>query len=383
MQHPTIIRTLFSHLRCSKYGDFYAKDKVQTYSNADKPLWACYELEEYPIMDLLDSSYEGMWRYRKLLPVEWDENIVSLGEGGSPLIPLEKELFLKDEAANPTGSFKARGLSMAISKAKELGITKCVIPTAGNAGGAMSAYCAKAGMEANVYMPRETPKTFAKECEFFGAKVKLIDGNIGDCAAQIKADGLEDCFDVSTLKEPYRLEGKKTMGYEIAEQLNWKIPDVIVYPTGGGTGLIGIWKAFEEMMQLGWVAGEMPRMVAVQSEACYPIVKAFEAGESQAKRFEDPGLSLANGLRVPTAFGDELILNILYKSNGKAVKIPEQDIESSIHQFAQKYGILLSPEGAAVYKAYQNLLADRWITKDMCVVLLNTGTIYKYMENFV
>lgn len=386
MQHPTLIKTLYSHLRCSKEGDFYDKSKLQTFSKANKPLLACYDLDEYPISDLLDYSFESMWRYRKLLPVERDLNIVSLGEGRTPLLDLNsseiRKLYLKDESYNPTGSFKARGLSMAISKAKELGVRSCVVPTAGNAGGAMSAYCAKAGMKAYVYMPKETPKTFARECEFYGAEVRWVDGNIRDCAAQIKADNLTDCFDISTLKEPFRIEGKKTMGYEIAEQLNWEMPDVVVYPTGGGTGLIGIWKAFEEMKQLGWVSGKMPRMVAVQSEACYPLVKAFDQGLSEAPVFEDPEISLANGLRVPSAFGDEIILDILYKSKGTAVKVKEADILSGIKEMARTEGILLAPEGAAVWQAYKKLWSEDWIERDERVVLLNTGTLYKYMENF-
>ena len=330
-----------------------------------------------------------MWRYRKVLPVEAEENIVSLGEGMTPLIPLNilanqynVDLVLKDEAYNPTGSFKARGLSMAISKAKELGVKACVIPTAGNAGGAMSAYCAKAGLDAYVYMPQKTPKTFAQECEFFGAKVSYVNGNISDCAAQIKKDQLHHCFDISTLKEPYRIEGKKTMGYEIAEQSNWEIPDVVVYPTGGGTGLIGIWKAFEEMQQLGWVTGKMPRMVVVQTTACYPLVEAFQKKKSQAIPFSNPATTIANGLRVPSAFGDEIILDILYESQGTAIAISDESILTATQEVAQKEGILLAPEGAAVWSACKQLLSNNWIQPNEKVVLLNTGSIYKYMENY-
>jgi threonine synthase len=307
----------------------------------------------------------------------------------TPLIPLDhfsktynSSILLKDEAYNPTGSFKARGLAMAISKAKELGVKACVIPTAGNAGGAMSAYCAKAGLQAYVYMPRQTPKTFAKECEFFGAKVTYVDGNIKDCAAQIKKDQLKDCFDISTLKEPFRLEGKKTMGYEIAEQMNWEVPDVVIYPTGGGTGLIGIWKAFEEMQKMGWIGQKMPKMVAVQTTACYPIIKAFEAGKKEAEAFQNPAVTRANGLRVPTAFGDEMILDILYKSQGTAMAISEEEILTATKEMAQKEGILLAPEGAAVWSAFKNLLQQQWLQPNQKVVLLNTGTIYKYMENY-
>jgi len=381
--------TFFSHLVCSKHGESYDKDTLQTFSKGRKPLLAKYHLTPQAKSDIIDTTINSMWRYRKVLPVEQDQHIITLGEGMTPLIPLDilsnqygVEVLLKDEAYNPTGSFKARGLSMAISKAKELGVKACVIPTAGNAGGAMSAYCAKAGLAAYVYMPRKTPKTFAKECEFFGAKVTYVDGNISDCAAQIKKDGLDHCFDISTLKEPYRIEGKKTMGYEIAEQLNWEIPDVVVYPTGGGTGLIGIWKAFQEMQQLGWLKANMPRMVAVQTTACYPIVAAFQKGAKQATSFQNPAVTMANGLRVPSAFGDEIILDILYKSKGRAVAISEEAMLESTKEVAQQEGILLAPEGAAVWSAFKQLLSEAWIKKEEKVVLLNTGTIYKYMENY-
>ncbi len=389
MEVLTDTKTFYTHLVCSKHGDVYDKNKLQTFSKGKKPLIAKYYLEEHPPSEIIDSTENSMWRYRKVLPVENDENIVTLGEGMTPLISLAilaKEygvaLSLKDESYNPTGSFKARGLAMAISKAKELGVKACVIPTAGNAGGAMSAYCAKAGLDAYVYMPKKTPKTFAKECEFFGAKVTYVNGNIGDCAAQIKKDNLPNCFDISTLKEPFRIEGKKTMGYEIAEQMNWETPDVVIYPTGGGTGLIGIWKAFQEMQQMGWVGKKMPRMVVVQTTACYPIVKAFQEGATQASTFPNPAVTRANGLRVPSAFGDEILLDILYKSNGNALTVSEEEILEGTKEMAQKEGVLLAPEGAAVWMAFKKLLKDQWIAPDEKVVLLNTGTIYKYMENY-
>ncbi|MEM9823694.1 MAG: threonine synthase [Bacteroidota bacterium] len=390
MNHPNQPFTLYRHLMCSKKKDHYDKNKLHTFSKANKPLVACYALKPCTPSELIITSEQSMWRYRPVLPVEHPENIVSLGEGMTPLISLDSlarqeginHLWLKDESYNPTGSFKARGLAMAISKAKELGVQRCVIPTAGNAGGAMSAYCAKAGLEALVYMPVQTPKTFSKECEFFGAKVTLVEGNIKDCAAQIKADQLSDCFDVSTLKEPFRLEGKKTMGYEIAEQLDWQTPDVVVYPTGGGTGLIGIWKAYEEMRQMGWVGSKMPRMVAVQTTACYPIVEAFHQQASVATPFVNPAITMANGLRVPSAFGDEMILDILYQSNGQALKVSEEDMLEGTKELAQKEGILVAPEGAAVWMACKRLVNNQWIKAHEKVVLLNTGSIYKYMENF-
>lgn len=383
------LKTLYTNLICSKSGKIYDKNKLQTYSELNKPLVAQYDLTEGLDREVLRNRAHTMWRYREVLPVEDDRNIVSLGEGMTPMFHLQKasqklgfsQLYLKDEAYNPTGSFKARGLSMAISKAKELGVRKCVIPTAGNAGGAMSAYCAKAGLEAHVFMPVVTPEVFRKECEYFGAKVTLVDGNIRDCAMEIARVREDDWFDISTLKEPFRLEGKKTMGYEIAEQFNWELPDVIIYPTGGGTGLIGIWKAFDEMEQLGWIGSKRPRMVAVQTEACYPIIKAFEARQQTAEPFQNPDETIANGLRVPAAFGDELILNALYESNGTAVAVSEQAMLKGLREVAQSEGILLAPEGGAVWAALEKLVIDNWIEPWKRVVLLNTGSAYKYMEN--
>lgn len=389
MELLTNTKTFYTHLVCSETGDFYEKNILQTFSRANKPLLACYDLKQDFEKDVLKNRPSSMWRYRELLPVEKDENIISLGEGMTPLILLEKagkalnhpHLWLKDEACNPTGSFKARGLSMAISKAKELGVTKCVIPTAGNAGGALSAYCAKAGMEAHVFMPRATPAAFVKECQLFGAKVTLVDGTIKDCASRI-AQEKQDWFNVSTLKEPFRLEGKKTMGYEIAEQMNWEIPDVIVYPTGGGTGLIGIWKAFEEMEQLGWIGSKRPKMVVVQTAVCDPLVRAFHTGKTAAEVFENPGQTIANGLLVPSAFGDQLILSILRASKGHALAISEMEMEAGVREMAQTEGIQLSPEGAAVWMATRRLKTDNWIKPWDKVVLLNTGSLYKYMEHF-
>ena len=385
----TITKTLYTHLVCSKTGALYDKNEAQTYSDAHKPLLACYDFDQALNKGILKNRPHSMWRYREVLPIENDDNIVSLEEGMTPLQELtnltknyqEISLYFKNEAFNPTGSFKSRGLSMAISKAKELGIQKCVIPTAGNAGGAMSAYCAKAGIEAHVFMPKATPKAFMKECAFLGAQLTLVDGNIKDCAQLIKQKDRDDWFDISTLKEPFRLEGKKTMGYEIAEQLNWEIPDVIVYPTGGGTGLIGIWKAFEEMEQLGWIDNKRPRMVAVQTEVCDPIVKAFANRQSTATPYESPGFTIANGLRVPAAFGDELILTILNASKGTAISVSEKEMVDSTKEIASKEGILLAPEGAAVWTATKQLIQNEWIQPEETVVMLNTGTIYKYMDN--
>lgn len=390
MDTLTAITTLYSQLSCSKSGQVYDKEQLQTFSELHKPLVANYETK-FPLdRSILKDREHSMWRYRELLPIEREENIVSLGEGMTPLIPmpmLKKELglqslYLKDEALNPTGSFKARGLSMAISKAKEFGVKTCVTPTAGNAGGAMSAYCARAGMQAIVYMPEQTPELFKKECQFFGAKVITVRGTIADCARQMNEEKQPGWFDLSTMKEPFRLEGKKTMGYEIAEQLDWQLPDVIVYPTGGGTGLIGIWKAIKEMEALGWIEyGHRPRMVAVQSTGCDPIVKAFVTQKNKADIYQNPKETIANGLRVPKAFGDEMIMDTLSESKGTAISISDQEMLEGIQDVAQNEGILLSPEGAAVWTACRKLRKQNWIGANEKVVLLNTGSMYKYMEN--
>ena len=330
-----------------------------------------------------------MWRYHDMLPVLKEENQVSLGEGFTPLQPLSKlkskfsqdQLYLKDEAGNPTGSFKARGISMAVSKAKELGVTKMCIPTAGNAGSALSAYCAKAGIEAHIFMPEATPKVFLFDCEIMGAKVRKVKGDISDAAKMMQLQNDGTWFDVTTLKEPFRLEGKKTMGYEIVEQMDWKTPDVVIYPTGGGTGLIGIWKAFKELRALGWINSYSTRMVAVQVDGCDPVVQAFNRGMDHALKYENPDPTIANGLRVPKAFGDRLIMKTLYESNGTAISVSENDMKLGLSEFAKEEGLFLSPEGAAVYMAYKKLKSDQWIKDHESVVLLNTGSGYKYVEN--
>jgi len=331
-----------------------------------------------------------MWRYSEMLPVIKQRNIVTLGEGMTPLFPLNKlgnqfgfsDLLLKDESSNPTGSFKARGLSMAVSKAKEFGIKHCIIPTAGNAGGALAAYCAKANMECTVVMPAHTPKIFKQECELYGAELMLINGLINDCAkkvADINRDG--QYFDVSTLKEPYRLEGKKTMGYEITEQLNWQLPDVIIYPAGGGTGLIGIWKAFKEMISMGWINGPLPRMIAVQSSKCAPILHALKDPVNWKNNFI-PEATIANGLAVPYPFGMKLMLQVLKESDGTAVAVSEEEIVAGVKEIAKTEGLLISPEGAATWKALLYLNRNKKIASSEKVLLLNTGSGYKYLDNF-
>ena len=332
-----------------------------------------------------------MWRYREVLPVLENENIVSLGEGMTPMLtPLHlrkaqglPQLFIKDESSNPTGSFKARGLSAAISKAKEAGVTTCIIPTAGNAGGAMAAYCAAAGIHAIVVMPAHTPRAFKEECTFYNAELILQEGLISDCArkvASIKAT--TPCFDVSTMKEPYRLEGKKTMGYEIAEQLNWELPDIILYPTGGGTGLIGMWKAFDEMEQMGWIGSKRPRMYAVQASNCQPIVETWNGLQQDARSYKGRP-SLANGLAVPNPFAEKMIYKVLKESGGLPLAVSDEDMIASVREIAREEGMLVAPEGAALWHALKQLLQKELVLHHEKIVLLNTGSGYKYMENIV
>ncbi len=330
-----------------------------------------------------------MWRYETLLPVFNKQNIVSLGEGMTPIHHLHKlaykygfdELLMKDESFNPTGSFKARGMSVAVSKAKELGIRKCIVPTAGNAGGALAAYCAKAGIICTVVMPSQTPTIFKHECALYGAELVLVDGLINDCAKKVSAINKDNqYFDVSTMKEPYRIEGKKTMGYEIAEQLNWHLPDVIIYPAGGGTGLIGIWKAFIEMKTMGWLTGPLPRMIAVQSKNCAPILHALHNRENWKSMFL-PKATIANGLAVPYPFGMDMMLQVLEESGGTAIAISDADIVSGVNEISKTEGLLICPEGAATWKALLQLRDQKIIDVHEKVLLLNTGSGYKYMEN--
>lgn len=332
-----------------------------------------------------------MWRYSEMLPVINEENIVSLGEGMTPLFALKKladkygisNLLLKDESSNPTGSFKARGLSVAVSKAKEYGITKCIIPTAGNAGGALAAYCAKADIKCTVVMPRHTPKIFKQECELYDAELIQIDGLINDCAKKIAEINKDNSyFDISTLKEPYRLEGKKTMGYEIAEQLNWELPDVILYPAGGGTGLIGIWKAFQEMISMGWIKGDLPRMIAVQSNQCAPIINALKDPLNWKDNFI-PQPTIANGLAVPYPFGMNMMLQVIMESGGTAIAVTEQEITAAVKEIAKLEGLIISPEGAATWTALLHLIQKQIIDASEKVLMLNTGTGYKYLDNII
>jgi threonine synthase len=332
----------------------------------------------------------SLWRYREVLPVERDEHIVTLGEGWTPLLPAPRlaervglrELYIKDESQNPTQSFKARGMTAAVSMALELGARKLAVPSAGNAAGALAAYSARAGLEAHIFMPRDTPRANVVECRETGARVTLLDGLITDCGAAVaERKEREGWFDVSTLKEPYRVEGKKTLGYELAEQMNWTLPDVIIYPTGGGTGLIGMWKAFDEMEALGWIGEKRPRMVSVQAEGCAPIVRAFEEGKRFADEFPNAE-TVASGLRVPRAIGDFLILDALRASNGAAVAVKDEELIAATREIGASEGLFVAPEGGACLPALRKLMASGEIGPHERVVLFNTGAGVKYIESF-
>lgn len=385
-------QTYLTHLECSRCAEKHSFQERQTVClKCGRPLLARYDLAKAAKLlspDSFLSRTNSMWRYRELLPVIDEHHIVTLGEGGTPIreignVGLEfgvKKLLIKDEGFNPTGSFKARGLCMAVSKAKELGIEEACIPSAGNAGGALAAYAAAAGIKAHVFIPKSTPEVNIHEVSWYGASVYMADGNISDAAKMMNElrQGTS-WFDMSTLKEPYRLEGKKTMGYEIAEQLKWKLPDVIIYPTGGGTGLIGMWKAFQEMEELGWLQSPKPRMIAVQPDGCAPIVKAYRE-KKRAAEFWHNAQTLASGLQVPKAFADDLILSVIYDSNGTAVSVSDDDILQTIKFVASAEGIVLCPEGAATAAAVKNLLRDGFIKQEETLLLLNTGSGYKYVE---
>ena len=320
-----------------------------------------------------------MWRYAEVLP---EVESVSLGEGFTPLLPSREfsNVYIKDEGLNPTGSFKARGMSAAVTMARSYGLKKLAVPSAGNAAGALAAYAATAGLEAHIFMPKDVPAANRIECEYYGARVTLVDGLINDCA-RLVAEGKEKegWFDVSTLKEPFRVEGKKTMGYEVAEQLGWKVPQGIIYPTGGGVGLIGMWKAFDEMERLGWIGPERPQMVTVQSAGCAPIVKAWDEGRHVSEAWTEAS-TVAAGLRVPKAYGDYLVLDILRKSGGLALAVTDDEIMDAMRRWAQTEGIFAAPEGAASLAAYRKLLESCFFSSDDVVVLFNTGTGLKYLD---
>ena len=329
----------------------------------------------------------SLWRYREVLPLPSDIEPVSLGEGGTPLLRARAfsdgvDLWIKDESLNPTQSFKARGMSVAVSMARHLGAKKLAVPSAGNAAGALAAYAARASIEAHIFMPRDTPRANVVECREMGAHVTLIDGLITDCGAEIaRRKENEGWFDMSTLKEPYRVEGKKTLGYELAEQLNWELPDVILYPAGGGTGLIGMWKAFDEMEALGWIGKKRPRMFAVQAAGCAPIVHAFEAGEKSAAEFPNAH-TIASGLRVPKAIGDFLMLKIIRDSNGGAIAVEDEEMIRVTREIGAKEGLFVCPEGAACFVALKSLQSAGRIGSGERVVIFNTGSGIKYLETY-
>ena len=326
----------------------------------------------------LEGRVKSLWRYREVLPDIGDSDVVTLGEGYTPIVRLENGVLLKDDGLIPTGSFKARGMAVAVSKAKALGLGKLAVPSAGNAGAALACYAARAGIHARVYMPLETPQAMVKECILYGAEVVQVEGNIGDAGAKMRSQ-MDGYFDMSTLKEPYRLEGKKTMGYEIAEQLGFRLPDAILYPTGGGTGLLGMWKAFDEMEALGWVGTERPKMFSIQSEACAPIVDAFAAGEEAPDPGYPDGMTVAAGLRVPRPFAGRQLLSVLRESRGGALKIPDREILSAMRSLA-KEGVFACPEGAATLAGYRGLLEAGLLSSCDRVLLYNTGTGLKYLD---
>ena len=386
--------TIFAFLQCSKCGMQFSKKEIHNLSPCcSLPLFPRYDVEKgkvYFKKNSLINRPPTMWRYKEMMPVNYEENITTLGEGFTPLEPAGslgkmlgfKNLYLKNESINPTGSFKDRGMSAAISKAREFGLNKISIPTAGNAGGATAAYTAKAGQEAFIFMPDDTPKAFQVECEQYGAHVEMIDGLISDCGKIIaERKDQEDWFDISTLKEPYRVEGKKTMGYELAEQLNWELPDVIIYPTGGGTGIIGMWKAFDEMEKLGWIGSHRPKMISVQSEGCAPIIRAFEQGKDTADFFENPETS-ALGLRVPAAIGDFLILKAIRESNGYALTVSDKELMDNVKMIGKHEGIFSSPEGGATVATLPKLLDLGVINSKDRIVLFITGSGLKYVDLF-
>jgi threonine synthase len=384
------LATFVSHLECSLTGERYPADQLHGLSRAGRPLLVRYDLDGIRralSRETLASRPQSLWRYREMLPVRQPENVVSLGEVVTPLVSLPRiagrlskggEILVKDEGRLPTGSFKARGLVLAVSMAKELGITHMAMPTNGNAGAAMAAYCARAGIKATVFCPDDTPAVNVREIAMQGAAVYLVDGLIDDCG-KLVAEGEKTIgwFNCSTLREPYRIEGKKTMGIELAEQLGWDVPDVIFYPTGGGTGIIGMWKAFDELEALGWIGSKRPRMVVVQAAGCAPMVKAWEEGVEHAPRWQDAH-TFAAGIRVPQAVGDFLILRAVRDSGGFAIAVDDDAIMKAWREVAAEEGLLLCPEGAATYAAYCQAVADGRVGAGERAVLFNCATGLKY-----
>ena len=386
--------SMFSHIECTSCKKTFSKDEILKLCPVDdcgKVLFPKYDLnidKSRKSIDDLKNREPNMWRYKEFLPVEFEENIITLGEGFTPIIVAKNlasdlginKLLIKDESLNPTSSFKARGLSAAVSKAKEFGIKKFSIPTAGNAGGALSAYAAKGNLESYVFMPKDAPQANKTEVKYFGSNLELIDGYINDAGKRsLEQSSNLNLFDVSTLKEPYRVEGKKTMGYEIAEQLNWNLPDHIIYPTGGGTGIIGIWKAFQELSEIGMIESGLPKMICVQADGCSPVVDAYLKGKKYAELFKKPA-TIAAGMRVPIAVGDYLIIDSVNQSNGTALKINDKDMVEGVKKMSSKEGIFCAPEGGSIVSAAIKLISSNFIKPNETVLLLNTGSGYKYLE---
>src|SRR5271169_5269398 len=382
-----------THLECSLCSRKFEAGKVYNLCNCGGPLLVRYDLEKLRrswSRDQIASGPNSMWRYGTVLPPARQTSIISLGEGMTPLISTNRlgrrigapELTIKDEGLNPTGSFKARGLSCAVSMCVELGIRKLAIPSAGNAASALAAYAAAAGIESHIFMPRDVPQANYLECKAYGANVTLVDGLISDCGKIVAERGpAEGWFDVSTLKEPYRIEGKKTMGYEVAEQMDWELPDAIFYPTGGGVGMIGMWKAFDEMEKLGWIGSRRPKMIAVQADGCQPVVRAFLENEPRS-RFYDGAHTVASGLRVPKPLGDFLVLNAVRESGGTAIAVSDEDMLEAGVQLASDEGIFAAPEGAACIDAAARLTRSRFLKSTDRIVIYNTGSGLKYPEAY-
>jgi threonine synthase len=385
------MKSFLDHLQCTVCNQRFSADEIRTVCpDCGKVLFARYDLPSArkAMSRDFDRRPSAMWRYYELMPVRDRANIVSLGEGRTPLLHAARlgraygfdRLFIKEEGLNPTGSFKARGMSAAISRAKELGVHTIAAPSAGNAAGALAAYGAAAGMETWVFMPSDAPEINKIESAVCGAKVYLVNGLISDAAQIVRQAGpRRGWFDLSTLKEPYRVEGKKTMGFELAEQCGWQLPDAIIYPTGGGTGMLGMWKAFDELEQLGWLGSERPRMISVQAAGCAPIVRAWREGKEQSEAWHD-ARTIAAGLRVPHAFADYLILRTIRQSGGAAVAVSDDEIIESIGEVARLEGIFMCPEGAAAVAAFKHLAAQGYLHPEQRVVLFNTGSGLKYPE---
>jgi threonine synthase len=377
--------TFVTQLECSMTGEVYEADKLHGLSRVGRPLLVRYDLDAIRSTvsrDSIAARETDLWRWRELLPVRRTESIVSLGEIETPLVPIPASgganVIVKDEGRLPTGSFKARGLVMAVAMARELGVTRIAMPTNGNAGAALAAYASRCGIETIILAPQETPEVNVREIALQGARVYRVNGQIDECGAIVGRGAAEGrWFDFSTLKEPYRIEGKKTMGLELAAQYGWELPDAIFYPTGGGTGLIGMWKAFDELEKLGWIGSKRPRMYAVQAEGCAPIVRAFERGEEHAERWEDAA-TVAAGIRVPKAVGDFLILRAVRESGGKALAVSDAAILEAVDDCSKRDGLLLCPEGGATLAAYRKALAEGLVDAEERVVLFNCATGLKY-----